>query len=213
MPNWCSNFVEVSHEDPAKIRALAKAMEEGRFLDHVIPVPEILKDPETTTSYGDPDKQAAADRLRDAAFEATGYQSWYDFCTNRWGTKWDVDCNSTVDLHPDGVLVQASFDSAWGPPIGVYEELVDQGYSVKAYYHEPGMCFAGIYDNGDDDCYSDWGDSQGAKDTLPEELDEFFAISESQAEWEEEQRMEDDLYRWTKEGGEKLGLVEETAKP
>jgi len=87
--------------------------------------------------------------------------------------------------------------------------LVEQGYTVRAYYYEPGMCFAGVWDNGCDDCYSDWGDSQGAKDTLPEDLDEFFAISESLAEYEEEERMDEDLYRWTKEGGEALKLVDQ----
>lgn len=207
MPNWCSNYVEVTHTDPAKITALAEAMQAGKFLSHVIPVPEVLNDPETTTSYGDPDKQAAADAVREAARKATGYQSWYDFCVARWGTKWEVDCEP-VDVHPDSTVVTASFDSAWSPPIGVYAELVEQGFGVRAFYHEPGMCFAGIWDNGVDDCYSDWGDSQGAKDMLPEELDEFFQISESIAEYEEEQRMEDDLYRWTKEGGEKLSQTD-----
>ncbi len=207
MPNWCNNFVEVGHEDPAKIKALAEAFNRGEFCDHVIPVPEILKNPETTTNYGDPDKQAAADAAREAAVKATGYQSWYDFCTSRWGTKWDVDGNGAdADVHPDGKLMTASFDSAWAPPIGVYEELVEQGYTVRAYYYESGMCFAGVYDNGSDDCYQEWGDSQGAKDTLPQELDEFFAISESQAEYEEECRMDEELYRWTKEGADKLEL-------
>lgn len=207
MPNWCNNFVEVGHEDPEKIKALAEAFNRGEFCDHVIPVPEILKNPETTTNYGDPDKQAAADALREQALKATGYQSWYDFCTNRWGTKWDVGGQGEeADVHPDGKLMTASFDSAWAPPIGVYEELVEQGYQVRAYYYESGMCFAGVYDNGCDDCYQDWGDSQGAKDTLPEDLDEFFAISESQAEYEESERMDEELYRFVKEGADKLEL-------
>ena len=77
---------------------------------------------------------------------------------------------------------------------------------MRAYYYEGGMCFAGIYDNGSDECYSDWGDSQGAKDTLPQELDEFFAISESQSEYEEEQRLDEELYRFVKEGEEKRNL-------
>jgi hypothetical protein len=207
MPNWCNNFVEVGHEDPAKITALAEAMERGEFLDHVIPVPQELKDT-VAGSHGDPVKQAELEAQTQRNVEKYGAGNWYDFCTSRWGTKWDVTCDGTVDIHPEGKLVTASFDSAWAPPVGVYDALVDQGYTVRAYYYESGMCFAGIYDNGDDDCYSDWGDSQGAKDTLPSDLDEFFGISEMQAEYEEEERMEDDLYRWTKEGGEKLGLVE-----
>jgi hypothetical protein len=207
MPNWCNNFVEVGHEDPAKIKALADAMESGEFCNHVIPVPQELTDT-VSGFHGDPDKQKALEEQTARNVEKYGAGNWYDFCTSRWGTKWDVSCEGTVDIHPDGKLVTASFDSAWAPPVGVYEELVEQGYTVRAYYYEGGMQFAGVYENGSDDCYSDWGDSQGAKDMLPEDLDEWFAISESQAEYEEEERMEDDLYRFTKEGGEKLGLVE-----
>ncbi len=205
MPNWCSNWVEVGHEDPTKVQALADAMNRGEFCDAVIPVPAILKDPETTTNYGDPVKQAEADRIREEAQKATGYQSWYDFCTSRWGTKWDVGGDSQADVSDDGLSMTASFDSAWAPPVGVYEELVLQGYQVRAYYYESGMCFAGIYDNGTDDCYQDWGDSQGAKATLPADLDDMFCISESQADWEAEQ--EEDLHKFVREGGEKLGLT------
>lgn len=205
MPNWCNNFVEVSHEDPQKIKALAESMERGEFLDYVIPVPQELKD--TVSGYPGADKEAEHKLQMERNIELYGAKDWYDFCTSRWGTKWDVDCQGQVDIHPEGKLVTASFDSAWAPPTGVYEELVNQGYEVRAYYYESGMCFAGIYDNGTDDCYSDWGDSQGAKDMLPEDLDEFFGISEMQAEYEEEERMDEELYRFVKEGQDKLGLV------
>ena len=42
MPNWCSNVVEIQHDDPFKIKFLADAMKEGKFLDYVIPVPKEL---------------------------------------------------------------------------------------------------------------------------------------------------------------------------
>lgn len=206
MPNWCSNYVEITHEDPSKIRELAKAMEENRFLDSVIPVPEELKET-VAGSFGDEGEQKALEAQTQRNVENYGYGNWYDFCVDRWGTKWDVDCQGQVDVHPDGTTVTASFDSAWSPPLRVYEELVEQGYSVRAYYYESGMGFAGIWDNGDDDCYSDWGDSQGARDTLPEELDEFFAISESQAEWEAENEETEELTEWIKDGVEKRQLI------
>ena len=208
MPNWCNNFIEIGHEDPAKIKALAEAYERGEFCHHVIPTPSELT--ETVAGSVGGDEQAAHEARVKSNIEKFGHSDWYSFQTSRWGTKWDVGGqDGTLDIHPDGNLMTASFDSAWAPPIGVYEELVDQGYSVRAYYYESGMCFAGVYDNGSDDYYSDWGDSQGAKDTLPEELDEFFGISEGQAEYEEEERMEEDLYRWTKEGGEAIKLVDQ----
>jgi hypothetical protein len=207
MPNWCSNFVEVGHEDPAKIKALAEAFDRGEFCNHVIPVPQELKDT-VSGFHGDPEEQRKLEEQTARNVAKYGAGNWYDFCVNRWGTKWDVGGNGEqADIHPDGQLMTASFDSAWAPPVGVYDELVEQGYTVRAYYYESGMGFAGIWDNGDDDCYSDWGDSQGAKDMLPSELDEFFAISESQAEYEDEN---EELTEWIKDGVEqqkKIGLI------
>jgi hypothetical protein len=181
-------------------------MERGEFLNHVIPVPEELKDT-MSGSYGDDERQAMLEAQTARNLEQFGYGNWYDFCVGRWSTKWDVDCQGQVDVHPDGTTVTASFDSAWSPPTGVYEELVEQGYSVRAYYYESGMCFAGIWDNGSDDCYSDWGDSQGAKDMLPQDLDDFFAISEQQAEWEAENEEPEELTEWIKDGADKRQLI------
>ena len=54
-------------------------------------------------------------------------------------------------------------------------------------YYEPGMAFAGIWEDGNDDYY-EYGDMNSTEvaDTLPAELDEAFCISESMAEYEEE---------------------------
>jgi hypothetical protein len=180
-------------------------MDRGEFLDHVIPVPQELKDT-MSGSFGDDERQALLEAQTARNVEKYGAGNWYDFCVNRWGTKWDVDCQGQVDRHPEGKIVTASFDSAWSPPTGVYEELVEQGYSVRAYYYESGMCFAGVWDNGDDDCYSDWGDSRGAKATLPQDLDDFFSISESMAEYEAENEEEEELTEWIKDGVEKRNL-------
>jgi hypothetical protein len=179
---------------------------EARFCDEVIPTPECLTREGAATSGGP--NADEYDRIRAENRAETGFDSWYDFCTNRWGTKWDVggaDCD--IELDDDGLGFIASFDSAWSPPTGVYEQLVEDGFEVRAYYYESGMGFAGIWDNGCDDCYSDWGDAQGAKDMLPEDLDEHFGISESQAEWEAENEEEEDLTVWIKDGAEKRGLV------
>ncbi len=202
MPNWCNNFVEVSHEDPAKIRALADALNRGEFCSHVIPTPRELT--ETIAGSVGEDKRAEHEAQMQSNLEKFGHTDWYSFQTSRWGTKWDCGGDSQADVSDDGKMMTASFDSAWSPPIGVYEELYDQGYTVRAYYYESGMCYAGIWEDGIDDCYQDWGDSQGAKDTLPQELDEMFCISESQADWEAENK--EDLHKFIREGGEKLGL-------
>jgi len=202
MPNWCQNGVTISHEDPEKIRALADAMEKGQFLDHVIPVPEALKET-MSGSFGDEAKQAELEAQTARNIETHGYGNWYDFCVNRWGTKWDVDCNGTITLSDCGTIVDAGFDSAWAPPTAVYEALTEQGFNVSAYYYEPGMAFVGKWEDGCDECYEYGGEtSETVRSAIGDELDDYFGISESMAEYEAENEDEEELTEWIKEGVE-----------
>jgi hypothetical protein len=115
-----------------------------------------------------------------------GFKNWYDWQVANWGTKWDI-CEATITPSDDGYSATLGFDTAWSPPIAAYEKLLDLGFSIRAYYYEPGMCFAGIWEDGVDDFYeySDMTSAQVAEE-FPTELDEMFCISESMAEWEEE---------------------------
>jgi hypothetical protein len=186
MPNWCSNGVSIRHEDPAKIAAMANAMREGKFCNHVIPVPVDLQIVAGRVGGDDNPAQIELERKTAENIEKYGAGNWYDFCVNRWGTKWDVDCHA-VEISEDGKTVQASFDSAWSPPIGIYEHLVEDGYDVVAHYYEPGMAYVGKWDNGSDECYDYGGEtSETVRDSIGEELDDYFGISESMKEWEEE---------------------------
>ena len=113
-----------------------------------------------------------------------------------------------IDLEPDQDNTTFDFVSAWAPPIGVYAALMDQGFSVRAYYHEPGMCFAGIWEDGCDDFYElNEMDSTEVADNIPSVLDEMFCISEDMAMWEEENKEEDEVQEWYEDGVEKKGLT------
>jgi hypothetical protein len=115
-----------------------------------------------------------------------GEWSW-EHSVNTWGTKWEIA--GEIDSIEDGVIL--SFDSAWSPPIGLYEKLYSLGYDVYARYYEPGIAFAGTYENGTDECFDYSGmNSDEIAELLPEELDEYFAISENVAQWEEENNEE-----------------------
>ena len=195
MPNWCNNIATLRHNDPAVIDKIEQA--EG-VLQALIPCPEELNDNELTTSYGDEDKQKVVEAKRAEMKAKYGYASWYDWNIANWGTKWDL-CDVTK-TRIDANTIQLSFESAWSPPVEAYARLLEEDFEILAYYYEPGMCFAGIWDNGIDDCYQDWGDSKSAAATLPQELDDTFAISESQAEWEAEE--EEELTQWIREGVE-----------
>lgn len=190
MPNWCNNTVEIGHDDVSKMEALVAAINEGNFCKHVIPTPKELT--ETVAGHcGDGYEQELNQFKIQLNEKYFGAADWYNFQVNRWGTKWDVEPYDTVTLDGNGITF--GFDSAWSPPIGVYEALVEQGFKVKAYYWESGMCFAGVWNNGDDNYYELGGmSSKEVADTIDLELDEVMCISESIANWEEDNAEEEE---------------------
>lgn len=60
-------------------------------------------------------------------------------------------------------------------------------------YYECGMCFAGVWDNGDDDYY-EFGSmsSTEARNELPVELDEAYGITEYLEECEAQEETDED---------------------
>ncbi len=196
MPNWCNNTVEVYHPDPSKLKALVEAFNEGKFCNHIIPVPKELT--ETVAGHcGEGYAQDLNQFKMELNLKYFGAKDWYDFCVARWGTKWDVGGDNAysdpVELKEGQNDVTLGFDSAWSPPVGVYEAMVEQGFSVRAYYYEPGMAFAGVWWDGDDN-YFEYGGltSEQIKEELPSDLDECFGISEAVAEWEAENEEEEE---------------------
>jgi hypothetical protein len=184
MPNWCANTVEIYHQDPAILERVRKAFKEGGLLNEFMPCPAELHEHEAP--------------MRDEALgqrfvEQYGAKDWYNWQVKNWGTKWDVggDGYEAQDI-PGGLML--TFDSAWSPPTEAFQVLVDNfGFSIRAMYYEPGMAFAGIWEDGDDDYYEYGGmSSDQIAQELPEVLDEAFGISESVAEWEEEESEHED---------------------
>ena len=183
MPNWCSNVIELSHEDPKMLERAVSALNRGEFLEEFVPVPESLKI--VAGSVGDPDEQKKLEEDTARNLEVHGYSNWYDYCINEWGTKWDVGGDGVTAEIEDG-RITTSFDSAWSPPIQAYEKLIGMGFSIRAYYYESGMNFAGIWEDGDDAFYNLEESSEEVREQIPEVLDDMFGISDSMAEWEEE---------------------------
>jgi hypothetical protein len=112
----------------------------------------------------------------------------YDWSIENWGTKWDASIHEywIEDEH-----LYVSFDTAWGPPTAFYEKLFAMEFSVKGFYHEPGMCFAGVWEDGVDDYYEyNNMEADEIADVLPEELDGMFGISDCVREWEDDEEPE-----------------------
>ena len=89
MPNWCSNNLSLSHDNPDMISRAKKAIEEGTFFNEFVPLPESEKD------------------------------NWYDWCCENWGTKWnacDVVFNDYSIDNDHKPSIDYSFQTAWSPP-------------------------------------------------------------------------------------------------
>lgn len=135
MPNWCSNSVTVSHEDPAMMEKFAAGVKGGNLFETFLPMPSEL------------DATVAPSDHNAALVEKYGASNWYDWNCSNWGTKWDV-CEGDFELDADGKSGSGWFDTAWSPPIAAYEKLKDMGFSIHATYNESGMGFCGLWNDG-----------------------------------------------------------------
>jgi hypothetical protein len=207
MPNWCSNHITVRGTDPVAIKRLADAFDNGEFCATVVPMPEELNI--TSGFLGSGDEQKELEAKSAANLEKHGYANWYDFNVANWGTKWEIGGNGDeAERDEDGLGFSAPFDSAWSPPIGVCEALVEQGFEVVLYYYEPGMGYCGKFEDGYDEYYEYSGEtSKTVRAAIGSDLDDMFGISESMAEYEAENEEEEDLTEWLKDGIEKKALV------
>ena len=138
MPNWCNNNVRLTHEDPAKLEEIV----------------QVIKKSEATNEYGETTHYGLFEHI--IPFPDEINNEWdYDWCVANWGTKWEADISYWED--GDSWLV-LDFDTAYCPPYGIYEALVEQGYLVNAAYMECGMDFWGIWIDGYDEIGGEMSD-------------------------------------------------------
>jgi len=119
-------------------------------------------------------------------FRSNGGEWDYGWCIENWGTKWEARIIDWERI--DETTMFISFETAWGPPIALYEYIEQEEWSVEGLYHEPGMCFVGIYENGSDDYY-EYSDlsADEIEEELPEVLEETFGIAQYKRDCEEEE--------------------------
>ena len=169
MPNWCNNTATLIIKDEAKKAEVLDAIQnyeddsdKNSFLGYFVPEPDY----DTTTDDVMP--------------------GWYWWRVNNWGTKWDIQLYHW-DVIDDTITI--GFDTAWSPPIHVYEAMDEQGIDVFASYFEGGMCFAGRWEMGEEEHYeySAVEDPDELREYIGEDLDDEWGISDMMREWQEEE--------------------------
>ena len=184
MPNWCNNDIQISHTDSAKMDKLESAIEEGNLFSTILPEPDWTNIPNEKGEYSKleklPELSITSLRWPDGKQD----DRWFGWRNENWGTKWEVTEFYNNIRHENQLTL--SFDTAWSPPIAIYEALVNQGYSVRAYYNEPGCDFAGKWEDYEDnhvDSMSEQDDDWFVEDPLGQELEQYYNILEHRAEW------------------------------
>ena len=69
-----------------------------------------------------------------------------DECYEKWGTKWDAQRVQIVKIAD--FYVDLTFETAWCPPVNLYDHMVENGYEIYAKYAEPGCDFCGLFADG-----------------------------------------------------------------
>ena len=107
---------EVYQRAIQRIRALPKGASES--LDYLF---DGGSDPKTQ------EDAIALGRILFNNMERYGCTSWYTWCISKWGTKWDASESYVQDItEPDGPGVEMSFETAWDPPLPIFERMAER---------------------------------------------------------------------------------------
>lgn len=182
MPNWCDNTITISGPRD-KIRTLMTlATTKKGLLNAMVPQPDNI----FLDNLGQKERELC---------KSQGIPNWYDWNVANWGTKWDVDTDGLEfnDLGDGTAEIAGYFESAWAPPVTAYFEFLKQNpdCDIAAYYYEPGMDFAGIFRDCDDNetsgLYEQYKESEEQWSDLFRELEEHYNLGEQFEQYEEEE--------------------------
>jgi hypothetical protein len=186
MPNWCSNTLTLVDSDkdirevlkdyftdvPVEINPKTKAvLRTERILDleKITPYPKCIKETlhlwTMEGNYTPDERTRLIEEAKEINLKECGYDSFYDWCINNWGTKWNTD---SVQMHESGI----GFVTAWSPPVKAIVELATQINQVlRLTYIEEGMGFCGeMLVDGEGNVNDNEYDIPDAPEALLEEL-------------------------------------------
>ncbi len=90
-------------------------------------------------------------------FKKYGTDNLEDWRRQNWGTKWEVD-QEDLDVDWGDTFVHFHFYTAWTPPEGIYEAIVERfpNLEISWHYSEPGVGFAGNLVTGEEYHYTEF---------------------------------------------------------
>lgn len=189
MPNWVMNKV-VFYADKVRVNDIREGIKSGNCIfdfNTLIPMPESLNMIEGSMAdvdvkcfmaedgfdadhlknkYNMTDKEYDEARKRGEIYINNklkyGHRSWYGWCCENWGTKWNASEPQWLD---DCTLM---FKTAWGCPVPIFEKMSkewpDVEFDVLFADEDIGQnCGTISYENGYGDEHSDFVDDEEAR--------------------------------------------------
>jgi len=99
-----------------------------------------------------PEQIRLADQLK-SNMDRYGHTPWLNWCYANWGVKWDIGPEDIEVVTDEAGCLRLAFDTAWCPPIGIYDalvELIDENgldIALTWFYDEPDNAIAGYLPN------------------------------------------------------------------
>ena len=109
MPNWTINNLTIQGQS-GDLATIKGYFENAHPFQSILPCPQELKD---THSYHPPSEKQLENKAK------YGYESWYDWRIENWGTKGDIqEGEVTIEAGVDGEL-RIEFETPWSPPLAL----------------------------------------------------------------------------------------------
>jgi hypothetical protein len=120
----------------------------------------------------------------------------YDIAYDIWKTKWDAHYIDIINRNDEEYILDVSFETAWTPPIGVYE-IMHKNFDIEiiSYYYELGCSFFGRYAKNKNEEINESFEIPSNREelieirkTIDSELDDFMSPTWDllEEEWEEQ---------------------------
>jgi hypothetical protein len=141
MPNWCLNEINIYAKDDDEEGQLKQFVKEC-FEDGKINFEKIIPYPDNA-----PSRENQPEDIKERMNHpfAKWYNDFgYDWCIENWGTKWGAaQQDNDLSTYPDEATL--TFQTAWGPPRGIYDAIIKRypSLSISWFYKEEGMRVSG----------------------------------------------------------------------
>lgn len=141
---FCLKYCSPDDDDPNATLDLSKTFKVD--FDKVIPMPKFIEEPDFPYWLKDDamlkQHKKTVESVKNKNIELFGYEGWYEWCNDNWGTKWN-SFNANCNFMDARLWIE--FDTAWCPAIPVIKKLIidNPHLSFHLHYEEPSMGFQG----------------------------------------------------------------------